>query len=104
MKKLDISQYVTRENYSHRGGGVEIELSCVAQPGQYLSAYQNYLGGGMLASVQNDSTIRNWAEVPELFELARQLREYYWEQMHEYGYVDEYNEDVEARPASYPGL
>lgn len=40
---------------SYRGGGIEIDLSEYLNiDGAKMTAYQNYLGGGMLGSIQND--------------------------------------------------
>ena len=97
---MSIADNVTREQYSHRGGGVEIDLTEYGYEGEFMSAYQNYLGGGMLGSIANDSTIKGWESDPALFEIARQLREYYYEQTQ----PDEYNQDTSGRPVSYPGL
>ena len=44
-----------RLEVSRRGGGIEIDASeYLGLPGAKLTAYQNYLGGGMLGSVQAD--------------------------------------------------
>lgn len=102
MKITD--ENITREEYSYRGGGCELDLTEYGYEDEFLSAYQNYLGGGMLGSVGNSCTVRNWQEDKTLFELARQLRERLWECMNEYGYLDEYNEMTDGRPVSYPGL
>ena len=47
-KQIPISELVLREAISSRGGGVEIDLTRFGFKGQKMSAYQNYLGGGML--------------------------------------------------------
>ena len=64
MKNLrnKIEQSVIRQELSHRGGGIEIDLGVFTPSweGEKMSAYQNYLGGGMLGSIQNDCTIDNW--------------------------------------------
>lgn len=97
---MNLTDNITREQYSHRGGGVELDLTEYGYEDEKLSAYQNYLGGGMLGSVANSSTVKDWESDPQLFELARQLREHYYEQSQ----PDEYNQDVTGRPVSYPGL
>ena len=53
---------VIRQELSYRGGGIEIDLGVFTPSweGERMSAYQNYLGGGMLGSIQNDCTIDNW--------------------------------------------
>ena len=42
-----------------------------------MTAYQNYLGGGMLGRVANDCNIENWKENDELVEIAHELRQYF---------------------------
>ena len=100
----DIATLITKEKYSHRGGGCEIELSTLGYDEEYLSAYQNYLGGGMRGAVANSCTITNWQRDAKLVALAAELRQYYLSRMQEHGLVDEYNEDAAMRPLSYPGL
>jgi hypothetical protein len=101
---MDISEYVIREQISYRGGGVEIDLTKLGYEDELMSAYQNYLGGGMLGSVSNSCTVPNWHSDKVLFEVARQLREYFCERMHEEGGIDECNQETGGRPVSYPGL
>lgn len=101
---MKISENITREKYGHRGGGCELDLTEYGYEDEFLSAYQNYLGGGVLGSVGNSCTVEGWQNDPKLFELARQLREYLWERMNDYGYLDEYNEVTDDRPVSCPGL
>jgi|TARA_R110000782_G_scaffold178772_1_gene269615 hypothetical protein len=57
-KQIELSEVVIREQISSRGGGVEIDLSRFGFKGQKMSAYQNYLGGSMLGSIQTNDTIR----------------------------------------------
>lgn len=71
---------------------------------EFLSAYQNYLGGGMLGSVGNSCTVEDWRMDEKLVRLAERLSEYYQERMEELEYIDEYNEITIGRPVSYPGL
>ena len=54
-----MKEHVTRESYSTRGGGVEVKLDYLGYEGEFMSAYQNYLGGGMLGGVANDCSIPN---------------------------------------------
>ncbi len=95
-----IEDNITKEKYEQRGGGVEIDLTEWGYEGHFMSAYQNYLGGGILGSVANDSTIKDWINVDELAQLASDLKDYYIQN----SYHDEYNEDFENRPVNYPGL
>tara|TARA_R110001592_G_scaffold10350_3_gene53830 strand:+ start:154 stop:438 length:285 start_codon:yes stop_codon:yes gene_type:complete len=71
---MKIKDAVIREKYSSRGGGVEIDLTPYGYDGEKLSAYQNYLGGGMLGSVQNDCTITDWQGNMELIDKAMELK------------------------------
>jgi|TARA_B100001939_G_scaffold293173_1_gene265655 hypothetical protein len=65
---------ILREQYTTRGGGVEISLDSYGYAGEKMTAYQNYLGGGMLGSVQNDCTIRDWQGNMELVDIAMELK------------------------------
>lgn len=62
-KKIDLVEYIenntTRLEASGRGGGIEINLKTLLKKDNddgifRMTAYQNYLGGGMLGSIQND--------------------------------------------------
>ena len=101
---MNITENITREELSYRGGGVELDLTAYGYEDEYLSAYQNYLGGGMLGSIGNSCTIEDWRMNEKLVKLAEQLRDYYQERMDELEYIDEYNEISYGRPVSYPGL
>jgi hypothetical protein len=84
MEKLrnKIKEAVIREELSHRGGGIEIDLGMFtnAWHGEKMSAYQNYLGGGMLGAIQNDCTIDNWEFTQtikfKLSDVAEELKRY----------------------------
>ena len=65
---------ILREQYTKRGGGIEISLDSYGYTGEKMSAYQNYLGGGMLGSVQNDCTIGDWQSNMELIDVAMELK------------------------------
>ena len=71
---------------------------------EFLSAYQNYLGGGLRGCVGNSCTIEDWQMDEKLVRLATKLSEYYEDRMREHEYIDEYNEMTVGRPVSYPGL
>ena len=62
---------------SHRGGGIEIDLTTLGYDGEKMSAYQNYLGGGMLGRINNDSTIDSWEQDDKLNDIANELAEYF---------------------------
>ena len=102
--EMSIQENITREEISHRGGGVELDLSGFGYEDEYLSAYQNYLGGGMRGAVANSCTVEEWQMDEKLVRLAERLSEYYQERMEELEYIDEYNEITCGRPVSYPGL
>lgn len=78
-----IKRNVTRIKLSLRGGGVEIELTEYGYPNQLMSAYQNYLGGGMAGAIANDCTIKDWKDDKKLVRLATNLRKYYYMRTHE---------------------
>ena len=101
---MSIQDNITREEISYRGGGVELDLSGFGYEDEYLSAYQNYLGGGMRGAVANSCTVEEWEMDEKLVRLASELREYYDERLYELDLVDEYNEICDGRPVSYLGL
>lgn len=72
-----IEETTLRIQASHRGGGVEISLTEWGYPGEKMTAYQNYLGGGMLGRINNDCTIRNWSGDDTLVEIADNLARYF---------------------------
>lgn len=63
MKKLTqkqiqkIEDATLRLKLSSRGGGIEISLTAFGFPGERMTAYQNYLGGGILGAVGPDCTL-----------------------------------------------
>lgn len=99
-----IKENIVREEYSHRGGGCEIDLSSYGYEDEFLSAYQNYLGGGMLGTIGNSCTVEDWRKDNKLVRLAQELRDYYMDCMYDFDYIDEYNETTDDRLVSYPGL
>jgi len=56
-KAIELSELVLRQELSSRGGGVEIDLTRFGFKGHKMSAYQNYLGGGMLGKIAVNNTI-----------------------------------------------
>jgi hypothetical protein len=56
-KQINFEDVTLRCEVSSRGGGVEIDLSAFGFKGEKMSAYQNYLGGGMLGKVCANNTI-----------------------------------------------
>lgn len=74
-----IENAVIRQRLSHRGGGIEITLTPFGYEGEKMTAYQNYLGGGMLGGICNDCTIKEWDLHNDLLMIAQELRKF----MHE---------------------
>ena len=68
---------VIREDFSHRGGGVEIDLTPFGFEGEKMTAYQNYLGGGMLGKICNDCTIEEWEDDDNLIDIGINLKLYF---------------------------
>ena len=66
-----------------RGGGVEIDLTRFGFSGQKMSAYQNYLGGGMLGRVCVNNTIQAFnrpctdKQRAKLEKIGEELKRYY---------------------------
>lgn len=85
MENINFEEITLRvEITPSRGGGIEISLDTLGYEGEKMSAYQNYLGGGMLGKVCSSDTIRaNQSFVEEsicreLDEIAEQLKKYYF--------------------------
>jgi hypothetical protein len=78
MKKINFEKVTLRKEISSRGGGIEISLNTLGFKGVKMTAYQNYLGGGMLGKVANSCTISDWQTSPKLSEIAEQLRKYFF--------------------------
>lgn len=113
-----IQNNITRQEISYRGGGVEIELNDLL-PETYqhegesqllLSAYQNYLGGGMTGSIQSDQNFM-WDDMPQaeaelLADVTEALKLYFYNVQNDNDlYADEWSrpQDFEAqqsRPTS----
>ena len=83
--EINFEEIVTRKEITSRGGGIEIDLTTLGFEGERMSAYQNYLGGGMLGRVCSNDTVRagqSFVEESicrELDEIAEQLRKYFFE-------------------------
>jgi hypothetical protein len=106
MKNFE--EITLREKLSTRGGGIEIDLSTLGFEGHKMSAYQNYLGGGMLGSIQSNDTIRSQASnvrlqlefsnrFKELDEIANDLKTYFASLM---GFDPDDIEELQRRSAS----
>ena len=96
MSSVDkIANAVVRQEVSPRGGGVEIRLDDWGYPHHKMTAYQNYLGGGMLGKVCSDCTVINYKEIECLNGLSVMLKTYYHKMTN--GFYD----DDEWASASY---
>lgn len=80
MKKqtiLDkIIKAIIRQKITDRGGGFEISLDKLGWKGHKMTAYQNYLGGGMLGAIANDCTVEGWIYDTKLVEIAEEMKKY----------------------------
>lgn len=78
MKNLrnKIENAVIRQKLSHRGGGIEITLTPFGFEGEKMTAYQNYLGGGMLGKICNDCTIIEWQCDDDLMMISEELSKF----------------------------
>lgn len=75
-----IEEFTLRLQTSTRGGGIEIDLGILGfkkYEGHKMTAYQNYLGGGMLGRVANDCTFPDWRSNRKLTKAAKELGEYF---------------------------
>jgi hypothetical protein len=77
FKHIDLESVTLRLEATNRGGGIEIALDEFGFPSQKMTAYQNYLGGGMLGSIQNDCTIKTWRASSDLLTIADRLAKYF---------------------------
>jgi hypothetical protein len=77
MKQIDFESITLRSEITSRGGGMEIDLTSLGYKAG-MTAYQNYLGGGMLARVEADCSVPDWCNDIKLVEIAEQLKEYFF--------------------------
>lgn len=97
-----------RTKITTRGGGIEINLDNFGFKGYNMTAYQNYLGGGMLGSIHSDCDMLHQRkdisdeDMIKLSNIAEQLKKYYFELTH----VDDTNDEddefisIQFRPNS----
>ena len=76
---MNFEEITLRKKVSSRGGGIEISLDTIGKKfkGQKMTAYQNYLGGGLLGAVCSDCTYKDWQSDKKLSKVANELREYF---------------------------
>ena len=84
-KQIEFSEVTLRSNFSSRGGGIEIDLTRFGFRGEKMSAYQNYLGGGLLGKVCANNTIQAFdkpctdKQIAKLDKIAERLKQYFHE-------------------------
>mgnify|MGYP003631253437 FL=1 len=101
--KIDMKYTIIRQNLSHRGGGIEIALDNFGFEDEKMTAYQNYLGGGMLGRILNDCTINGWSQNDKLVEIAEDLSQYLFSLTNDLNddcFAREVFEHVQRRPSS----
>lgn len=81
-KFIDFESITIRSKITSRGGGIEINLSSLGYPRVRMTAYQNYLGGGLLGAIGNDCSrdgwrIDSWRQDAKLVSIAEQLSRYF---------------------------
>jgi hypothetical protein len=83
-KQIELSEVTLREEISSRGGGIEIDLTRFGFKGQKMSAYKNYLGGGMLGRIASNNTINAYdkpcteKQQAKLDKIALRLKKYFF--------------------------
>ena len=83
-KKITFEEITLRLEISTRGGGIEIDLTRKGFINQKMSAYQNYLGGGMLGKVCVNNTIQAFnrpctdKQKAKLDKIGEELKRYYF--------------------------
>ena len=82
-KQIQFSEVTLRSQVSSRGGGIEIDLTRFGFKGEKMSAYQNYLGGGLLGRVCANNTIQAYnkpcteKQAAKLERISERLKKYY---------------------------
>jgi hypothetical protein len=83
-KQINFEEVTLRLEVSDRGGGIEIDLTRFGFKGEKMSAYQNYLGGGMLGRICANDTIRAYnkpcteKQTAKLDKIAEELKQYFF--------------------------
>ena len=77
MKAINFEDITLRIEASHRGGGIEISLDTLGFKDAKMTAYQNYLGGGMLGKICSDCTISDFGKNKKLSEISERLMKYF---------------------------
>ena len=78
MKNYNIEDNIIRIDASRRGGGIEIDASELFGEGCKISAYQNYLGGGLLGAIQSDiNFMPSEEQKKDVLKLSEELKRYF---------------------------
>ncbi len=93
MKNFNIEENTLRLDASSRGGGIEIDVSELFGEGCRMSAYQNYLGGGLLGAIQSDINFTpSEKQKKDVLKLSEELKRYFHDITNEYAAeCDEWN-------------
>lgn len=84
-KEINFEDVTLRLEVSSRGGGIEIDLTRFGFKGQKMSAYCNYLGGGMLGRICENNTINAFnkpcteKQQAKLDRISERLKRYFHE-------------------------
>ena len=83
-KQIQFSEITLRQEITSRGGGIEIDLTRFGFKGEKMSAYQNYLGGGLLGKIEANNTIQAYKkpfctekQAAKLDKIAERLKKYF---------------------------
>lgn len=78
MENYNIEDNIIRLDASRRGGGIEIDVSELFGEGCKMTAYQNYLGGGLLGAIQSDlNFMPSEEQKADVLELSEELKRYF---------------------------
>jgi hypothetical protein len=78
IKKFDIENNIIRIDASSRGGGIEIDVSELFGEGCKMTAYQNYLGGGLLGAIRADiNFMPSEEQKKDVLKLSEELKRYF---------------------------
>jgi len=104
MENYNIEDNIIRLDASRRGGGIEIDASELFGEGCKMSAYQNYLGGGLLGAIQSDVNFMPSEEQKEnVLKLSEELKRYFHDITNEEALeYDEWNDMSYEKNQSMP--
>lgn len=105
MKHFDSLKYIEdntlRLEASYRGGGIEIDCSEYTRiEGAKMTAYQNYLDGGLLGKVCSDQNFDDKDSKADVTVLRETLKEYFHNLTNHTG--DEWEEQTYSQNQSMP--